>query len=97
MATSLRRLAQEGGLRFRIAPGQKAQYVIALGVFREGIVTTGRPAHAYYTCLFKDIEDVLENALDEQVESLFRAEGSTVSLIILVFPRIGVSSLPSGT
>ncbi len=70
----LRRLAQEGGLRFRIAPGQKAQYVIALGVFREGIVTTGRPAHAYYTCLFKDIEDVLENALDEQVESLFRAE-----------------------
>lgn len=70
----LRRLAREGGIRFSVAPGKRAQYVIALGVFREGIVTTGRPARAYYTCLFKDIEDVLENALDEQVESLFRAE-----------------------
>ncbi len=70
----LRRLASEGGLRFRIVPGERAEYVIALGVFRDGIVTAGRPAHSYYSCLFKDLEDVLESALDEQAESLFRAE-----------------------
>lgn len=70
----LRRLASEGGLRFTIAQGHRAEYVIALGVFRDGIVTAGRRAHAYYTCLFRDLEDVLENALDEAVESLFRAE-----------------------
>jgi hypothetical protein len=71
---SLRRLASEGGLRFTIAPGCRAEYVIALGVFRDGIITSGRRAYAYYTCLFRDLEDVLENALDEAEESLFRAQ-----------------------
>ncbi|HWR10771.1 MAG TPA: glycoside hydrolase family 52 protein [Rectinemataceae bacterium] len=70
----LRRLASEGGLRFTVAPGEKAEYTIALGVFRDGIVTSGRRARAYYTCLFGDLEEVLENALEEEAESLFRAE-----------------------
>ncbi len=60
----LRRLASEGGLRFRVAPGEKSEFLIAIGVFRGGIVTSGRPAHAYYSCLFRDLEEVLENALD---------------------------------
>jgi len=71
---ALRRLASEGGLRFTIAPGGRAEYIIALGVFRDGIITSGRRAYAYYTCLFKDLEDVLESALDEKEESLFRAQ-----------------------
>jgi hypothetical protein len=71
---ALRRLASEGGLRFTVAPGCKAEYIIALGVFRDGVITSGRRAYAYYTCLFKDLEDVLENALDEKEESLFRAQ-----------------------
>ena len=71
---SLRRLASEGGLRFTIAPGSKAEYIVALGVFRDGIITSGRRAYAYYTCLFKDLEDVLESALEEKEESLFRAQ-----------------------
>jgi xylan 1,4-beta-xylosidase len=70
----LRRLASEGGLRFTIPAGEKAEYVVALGVYRDGIVTTGLPAHAYHTCLFKDVEDVLESALEDAPESLFRAE-----------------------
>jgi hypothetical protein len=70
----LRRLANEGGLRFRIAAGRKAEFIVALGVFRDGIVTSGRRAHAYHSCLFEDIDDVLESALDEAPESLFRAE-----------------------
>ena len=73
-ARPLRRLATEGGLRFHIAPGEKGEFTIALGVFRDGIVTAGKPSHAYHTCLFKDVEDVLESALDDATESLFRAE-----------------------
>jgi xylan 1,4-beta-xylosidase len=71
---SLRRLASEGGLRFSIPAGTKAEYVIALGLFRGGIVTAGLGAHAYHTCLFKDVEDVLESALDDQADTLFRAQ-----------------------
>jgi hypothetical protein len=48
--------------------------VVALGVFRSGIVTTGMSCHAYHSCLFKDVEDVLESALDDQADSLFRAQ-----------------------
>jgi hypothetical protein len=70
----LRRLASEGGLRFSVPAGEKAEYVVALGVFRNGIVTAGLGAHAYHSCLFKDVEDVLESALDDCPESLLRAE-----------------------
>ncbi len=70
----LRRLASEGGLRFSVAPGETAEHVVALGVFRDGIVTAGLSAHVYHSCLFKDLEDVLESALDDAPESLFRAE-----------------------
>ena len=70
----MRRLASEGGLRFSVGPGEKAEYIVALGVFRGGIVTTGLAAHAYHSCLFKDLEDVLESALDDAPESLARAE-----------------------
>ncbi len=74
-ARPLRRLASEGGLRFSVAPGEKAEYVVALGVFRDGIVTAGLGAHAYHSCLFKDLEDVIESALDEAPQSLALAGG----------------------
>jgi xylan 1,4-beta-xylosidase len=70
----MRRLANEGGLRFTIPAGTKEEYVVALGVYRDGIVTSGLCTHAYHTCLFKDLEDVLESALEDEEESLFRAE-----------------------
>jgi xylan 1,4-beta-xylosidase len=73
-ARPLRRLASEGGLRFEVPAGGKADYIIALGVFQDGIVTSGLSAHAYHSCLFKDVEDVLESALDDAPETLFRAE-----------------------
>jgi hypothetical protein len=72
-ARSLRRLASEGGLRFSLPSGSRAEYVIALGVFRGGVITSGLPAHAYHTCLFKDLEDVLESALEDQAGILARA------------------------
>jgi hypothetical protein len=70
----LRRLASEGGLRFDVQPGERAERLIALGVFRGGVVTAGIGAHAYHSCLFRNVEDVLESALDDQEESLLRAD-----------------------
>ena len=68
------RLASEGGLRFKIPAHSKAKYIIALGVYRDGIITSGRRAFAYYSNLFKDLEDVIENALDQAEESLCKAQ-----------------------
>ncbi len=70
----LRRLAREGGLKFMIGAGESKSFIIALGTYRDGIVTAGRPAHAYYTCLFKNLEEVLEDALTESNESIRKAE-----------------------
>jgi len=68
------RLASEGGLRFKIPAHSRAKYIIALGVYRDGIITSGRRAFAYYSNLFKDLEDVIENALDQAEESLCKAQ-----------------------
>jgi len=60
----LKRLAVEGGLRFTVPAGERAEYVIALGVFRSGVITAGLPTHAYHESLFRDLEDVLECGLE---------------------------------
>jgi len=70
----LRRLATEGGLRFLVPPGERAEYLVAIGVFRGGIVTSGFAAHAYHSCLFRDLEDVLESALDGAPAALSSAD-----------------------
>lgn len=62
--TRLRKLASDGGLRFLVEPGTVAEYVIAVGAYDDGIVTTGYPAHRYYTSLFRNLEEVLEFALE---------------------------------
>lgn len=69
----LRRLASEGGLRFRVEAGKKAEYLIALGVYEDGVVTTGHPARRYYTSLYRDLEDVLGWALENSGTLLDRA------------------------
>jgi hypothetical protein len=77
---ALRRLASQGGLRFQIEAGCREEYVIALGVYADGIVTAGIPMHRYYTCLFKDLEEVLEFALENTPEYYARA-GKTDALL----------------
>ncbi|HOJ98932.1 MAG TPA: glycoside hydrolase family 52 protein [Termitinemataceae bacterium] len=69
----LRRLASEGALRFTVKPGEKKTFIIALGVYRDGIVTAGKPMYAYYTSLFRDLEEVLQYALRHSQEALDRA------------------------
>ena len=69
----LRRLSSEGGLRFRVGAGERCEYVIAIGAFRDGVATSGLRAHAYQSSLFRDLEDVLDSALEEAGAALGRA------------------------
>ncbi len=69
----LRRLASEGALRFKVNPGEKRDYLIAVGVYRDGVVTAGQRSVAYHTSLFRDLEDVLGSALENASESMSRA------------------------
>lgn len=69
----LRRLASEGGVRFAVGPGERRSVVAAVGAYRDGVVTSGLRAHAYHASLFRDLEDVLENALEEAPEAFARA------------------------
>jgi xylan 1,4-beta-xylosidase len=70
----LRRLGKEGGLRFSVGAGEARSFIVALGAYRDGIVTAGRSSHAYYACLFKNLEEVLEDALQESGRSIAAAE-----------------------
>lgn len=69
----LRRLASEGGLRLLAAPGAKREWLIAVGVYRDGVVSAGLRAHAYHSSLFRDLEDVLDSALEDSAAVLARA------------------------
>lgn len=70
----LRKLASEGLIRWQVAPGEKKSVIVALGAFRDGIITSGFRAHAYYTVHFKDLEEVLASALEDAKESIKKAE-----------------------
>ncbi len=69
----LRRLASEGALRFSVGPGEKKEYVIAIGIYKDGVVTAGQKMYAYHSSLFRDLEDVLACALENATTALTRA------------------------
>ena len=56
---AIRHLAAEGCLRFRVPAGEKREYVIALGSYRDGVATSGLRTRLFQTTLFRDLEDVL--------------------------------------
>lgn len=68
-----RKLAAEGLIRWQVGIGEKKSVIVALGAYRDGIVTSGYRAHAYYTVHFKDLEEVLTSALEDAEESLKKA------------------------
>jgi len=76
----LRRLASEGALRFNVGAGEKREYVIAIAVYRDGVITAGRRTHGYHTSLFHDLEDVLECALENAGEGLAKARALDTEL-----------------
>lgn len=57
------RLGHCGGLLIEVKPGEVRTMVIALGFYREGIVTTGLETQYYYTRFFSNLEEVLAYTL----------------------------------
>src|SRR5688572_17085554 len=51
------------GVGFEVPPGKRQSLVIALGVYDDGLVTTGIEGKFYYTRHFSDLADVLDQAL----------------------------------
>ena len=51
------------GVGFEVPPGKRQSLVIAMGVYDDGIVTTGIEGRFYYTRHFSDLADVLDQAL----------------------------------
>lgn len=52
-----------GGFCFEVPPGQRRTLILSLGVYLDGIVTTGIETQYLYTRYFASLEDVLESAL----------------------------------
>ena len=66
----VKRLGEEGGLRFEVPAGQERTFKMVLGVHESGVVTTVLPTQRFYSSLFRDLEDVLSYGLsifDERV------------------------------
>lgn len=60
---AVRRLSPDGGILFRVKPGEKAVFTLALGFYQGGIVTTGLETRFYYTRFFQNLEQVLAYGL----------------------------------
>jgi hypothetical protein len=51
------------GIGFEVPPGKTQTLVLALGVYLDGVVTTGMEGRYYYTRHFSSLTDVLDQAL----------------------------------
>jgi hypothetical protein len=71
----IHRLAKRGALLFRAAPGRIRTWTVALGCYRDGVVTTGIAGTYLYARLFADLDAVLAYALAnaEHYRTLARA------------------------
>ena len=62
-----------GGLAFEVPPGAVRTLVVAIGVYLDGVVTTGLEGHYYYTRFYSSLDQVLTTALDCSAELRQRA------------------------
>ncbi len=68
-----RKLGSEGCLRFDVPAGAKREYVIAVGVHRDGVVTSGVKTRSFQASLFSDVDEVLSFALARSTKALAKA------------------------
>jgi hypothetical protein len=60
---SVHELGSCGGVAVEVPPGEMRTLVLAIGVYLDGIVTTGLEGRYYYTRFYSRLEDVLAAAL----------------------------------
>jgi hypothetical protein len=63
-----------GGLAVEVPAGSKQTLVLSIGVYLDGIVTTGLPGKYFYTQFYSSLDDVLTTALSRSPE--LRAESA---------------------
>jgi len=84
----LKRLSEEGGLRFVVPPKSKKTFNLVLGVFQSGVVTSGIASMRYYSSLFKDLEDVLEYGL--MIDAKRRALSANMDVFLDEAPLLAI-------
>ena len=72
-ANPVHELGTCGGLAFEVPPGQTRTLVLAIGVYLDGIVTTGLEGRYYYTRHYASLDEVLATALERATELCARA------------------------
>lgn len=58
-------LGNTAGVVFEVPAGQKRTLLLSIGVYLDGIVTTGLEGKYFYTRYYNSLEDVLSTALDQ--------------------------------
>ena len=67
-------LGQQSAVIFRVEPGERKSFPVALGFYRDGIATTGIASSYYYTKLFDNLEDVLTHGLQHSEDYIALAK-----------------------
>ena len=73
-------LGNTAGLVVEVPPGEKKSLLIAIGVYLEGIVTTGLEGRYYYTRYYTGLEDVLTSTLEETPRLIARSKALDAEL-----------------
>lgn len=76
----LNRLANRGGLLLRVGAGEKRTFRIALGFYRDGVVTSGITACYLYASVFPDLEAVLTYAIENAGDAIRQARSRDAEL-----------------
>jgi xylan 1,4-beta-xylosidase len=67
-ANAVHALGTCGGLAIEVPAGTSRTLVLAIGVYLDGVVTTGLDGRYYYTRFYSSLEDVLSKALQRSAE-----------------------------
>ena len=69
------------GLAFEVPPGEQRTLVLAIGVYLDGVVTTGLEGRYYYARCYESLTDVLHAALDRA--TTLRAQAARLDATLL--------------
>lgn len=73
-ANPIHALGNTAGVVVEVPPGEKRSMLLAIGVYLDGIVTTGIEGRYYYTRYYTGLDDVLTSALDQAPALIARSE-----------------------
>lgn len=79
-ANPIHALGNTAGLVVEVPPGETRSMLIAIGVYLDGVVTTGIEGRYYYTRYYNGLDDVLSAALEQAPRLIERSEALDAEL-----------------